>query len=103
MINGMPAAYTTAPVRTSRGFVDASVVAYQWDSDRVYHFVMLTQGGTIGPFTPMVNSLRRISAAEAAAIQPKVIRVVTVAQEIPCRASPSAWPTAISSSSGSWR
>ena len=27
----------------------------------------------------MVNSLRRISAAEAAAIQPKVIRVVTVA------------------------
>ena len=80
MINGMPAAYTTAPVRTSRGYVDASVVAYQWDSNRVYHFVMLTQGGTgIGPFTSMVNSLRRITAAEAAAIQPRVIRVVTVA------------------------
>ncbi len=79
-INGMPAAYTTVPVRTGRGFVDASVVAYRWDSNRVYHFVMLTQGGTgIGPFTTMVNSLRRITAAEAAAIQPKVIRVVTVA------------------------
>ena len=79
-INGMPAAFTSAQVRTSRGFVDASVVAYRWDPNRVYHFVMLTQGGTgIGPFTPMVNSLRRISAAEAAAIQPKVIRVVTVA------------------------
>ncbi len=80
MINGMPAAYTTARVRTSRGYVDASVVAYRWDADRVYHFVMLTQGGTgIGPFTPMVNSLRRITAQESAAIQPRVIKVVTVA------------------------
>ena len=80
MINGMPAAYTTARFRTSRGFLDASVIAYQWDSNRVYHFVMLTQGGTgIGPFAPMVNSLRRITAQEAAAIQPRVIRVVTVA------------------------
>lgn len=80
MINGMPAAYTTARFRTSRGYIDASVIAYQWDSERVYHFVMLTQGGTgIGPFTPMVNSLRRITAQEAAAIQPRVIQVVTVA------------------------
>ena len=79
-INGMPAVYTTARVRTSRGFVDASVVAYRWDADRVYHFVMITQGGAgIGPFASMVNSLRRITAQEAAAIQPRVIRVVTVA------------------------
>jgi predicted Zn-dependent protease len=79
-INGMPAAYTTTSVRTRSGFVDASVVAYRWDPNRVYHFVMLTQGGTgIRPFISMVNSLRRISPAEASAIQPKVIRVVTVA------------------------
>ena len=79
-VNGMPAAYTSARVRTSRGYVDASVVAYRWDSDRVYHFVMLTQGGAgIAPFTSMVNSLRRITPREAAAIQPKVIRIVTIA------------------------
>jgi predicted Zn-dependent protease len=79
-INGMPAAYSTARVRTSRGYIDASVVAYRWDADRVYHFVMLTQSRTgIGPFTPMVNSLRRITALESAAIQPRSLRVVTVA------------------------
>jgi predicted Zn-dependent protease len=78
-INGMPAASTTARVNTSSGPIDVSVVAYQWDAEHVYHFVMLTPAGYgIGPFAPMVNSLRRISAAEAAAIRPRVIDVVTV-------------------------
>ena len=80
IVNGVPAAYTTARVRTSRGMLDASVIAYQWGPQQVYHFVTLSQAGTgLGPFAPMVNSLRRISAQEAAAIQPRVIRVVTVA------------------------
>jgi len=80
-INGMPAAVTTARVNTQSGAIDASVVAYQWDSTRVYHFVMLTPGGSgVGPFTPMVNSLRRISPDEASAIRPRVIHVVTVAR-----------------------
>ena len=66
VINGMPAAFTTARVNTSSGAIDVSVVAYQWDPQRVYHFVMLTPGGSgIGPFTPMVNSLRKITPAEA--------------------------------------
>ena len=80
VINGMQAAYTTARVNTRSGAIDASVVAYQWDSGRVYHFVMLTAGGTgIGPFTPMVQSLRKLSRQEAAAIRPRIIHVVTVA------------------------
>lgn len=79
MINGIPAAYTTARASTSSGVVDLSVVAYEWNANTKYHFVMLTQGGAgIAPFAAMVNSLRRISAAEAAAIRPRVIRVVTV-------------------------
>src|SRR4051812_37542781 len=79
IINGMPAALTTVRVNTSSGLVDASVVAYQWDPQRVYHFVMLTRGGSgIGSFTPMVNSLRKITQAEAAAIRPRIIHVVTV-------------------------
>src|SRR3954453_21213931 len=62
IINGMPAALTTARVNTSSGLVDASVVAYQWDPQRVYHFVMLTPGGAgIGSFAPLVNSLRKIT------------------------------------------
>ena len=56
-------------------------MAYQWDANTIYHFVMLTRGGAgVGPFIPMVDSIRRISGNEAAAIRPKVIDVVTVRQ-----------------------
>jgi len=67
-------------VPTQSGVTDASVFAYQWDSSRVYYFVMLTPGGYgIQPFATMVNSLRRITPQEAAAIRPRVMRIVTVA------------------------
>ncbi|HEX8413742.1 MAG TPA: M48 family metalloprotease [Sphingomicrobium sp.] len=78
-INGIPAAYTTGRTRTRSGIVDVSVIAYQWNPNTVYHFVMLTQGGAgMAPFSGMVNSLRRITAAEASAIRPRVIQVTTV-------------------------
>jgi predicted Zn-dependent protease len=78
-INGIPAAYSTARVATQSGQVDLSVVAYRWDSDTAYHFAMITPAGSgLGPFEAMVGSLDRISAAEAAAIRPRVIDVVTV-------------------------
>jgi predicted Zn-dependent protease len=76
----MPAALATSHVNTDSGVIDVSVVAYQWDPQRIYHFVMLTPGGSgVGPFAQMVNSLRRLSAEEASAIRPRVIHVVTVA------------------------
>ncbi len=78
-INGIPAAYSTARVATQSGQVDLSVVAYRWDSDTAYHFAMITPAGSgLGPFEAMVGSLNRIGAAEAAAIRPRVIDVVTV-------------------------
>ena len=78
-INGLDAMYSVGRANTSSGAVDVSVMAYRWDRDTVYHFVMLTQAGQgIGPFASMVDSLRRISPQEAAQIRPKVIDVVTV-------------------------
>lgn len=78
-INGLPAAYTTAQTRSRSGVIDVTVVAYQWDADRVYHFITITPGGSAaGAFAPMINSLRKISVAEAAAIRPRIINVVTV-------------------------
>lgn len=78
-INGMPVAVTSARYQSISGPIDATVVAYQWDADRIYHFIMLTRGGTgVGPFASMVNSLRRITPQEAAAIRPRIIHVVTV-------------------------
>jgi len=79
MINGLPAAFTTARANTSSGAIDVSVFAYQWSPNTVYHFVMLTRGGAgVGPFVPMVQSLRRTTPAEEAAIRPRIIDVVTV-------------------------
>jgi len=78
-INGIPAEFTTVHVNTQSGLIDASVVAYQWDARHIYHFVMLTPGGTgFGAFAPMVNSVRKIPVAEAAEIRPRVIHVATV-------------------------
>ena len=80
-INGMPAAITATQAQSGSSFVDVSVVAYQWDRDTVYHFVMITRGGQgIGPFRSMVSSLRRLTASEAASIRPRIIDVVTVRQ-----------------------
>jgi predicted Zn-dependent protease len=78
-INSMAAAIASVTVRTDSGPVDASVVAYQADSTHVYYFAMLTPGGYgIGPFMPMVNSLRRITPQEAASIRPRVLHIETV-------------------------
>jgi predicted Zn-dependent protease len=78
-INGMQAAITTARVNTDSGLIDASVAAYQWAPQRIYYFVMLTPGGYgVGPFAPMINSLRRITPAEAAAIRPRIIHIENV-------------------------
>ena len=75
----MPAAYSTARVATQQGEVDVTVFAYRFDSNTAYHFAMITPAGSgLGPFSSMVQSLRRLSAAEAAAIRPRVIDVVTV-------------------------
>ena len=78
-INGMPAAIATAHVNTDSGPIDSSVAAYQWDPQRVYYFIMLTPAGYgVSPFVPMINSLRRITPAEGAAIRPRIIHVETV-------------------------
>ena len=78
-VNGIPATYVTGRANTSSGAVDVSVFAYQWDRDTAYHFVALTRAGEgLTPFASMVNSLRRVSTAEAAAIRPRVINVVAV-------------------------
>jgi predicted Zn-dependent protease len=78
-INGIRAAYSTARVQTQQGVVDVTVVAYQFDSNHAYHFAMMTRGGTgIGAFEPMVQSLRRLTPQQAAAVRPRVLQIHTV-------------------------
>ncbi|GAA4040068.1 M48 family metalloprotease [Sphingomonas rosea] len=78
-VNGIPVEYVIGRAQTSSGIVDVSVFAYAFDQNSAYAFTMLTRGGQgIGAFQSMVNSLRRISAQEAASIRPRVIDVYTV-------------------------
>lgn len=79
VINGIPAAISSGRARTQQGVVDIGVVAYQFAANRAYHIATLTRGGSgFGPFSGMIQSVRRLSDQEAAAIRPRVIQVVTV-------------------------
>ena len=77
-VNGIPAAYGQARVNNGSSQVDVVVFAYEFAKDRAYHFTAITQAGGASAFTPMFNSMRRISAAEAAQVVPRRIQVVTV-------------------------
>ena len=78
-INGLEAAYSMARAQTQSGVVDVTVVAYEFDNSHAYHFVTVTRSGTgLGAFSPMVQSVRRLTAQQAAAIRPRVLQIVTV-------------------------
>lgn len=77
-VNGIPAAYGTARVNSGNGQVDVVVFAYEFSNNQAFHFVTISQAGRSGVFTPMFNSMRRISQAEANQVVPRRIDVVTV-------------------------
>lgn len=78
-VNGLPAAWRTVRANTQSGQVDATVFAYDFGGGKAYHFLLLTSAGQrIGPFAPLVQSVRRLSAQEVAAIKPRRISLVTV-------------------------
>jgi predicted Zn-dependent protease len=58
--------------------VDVVVYAYEFASNRAFHFAAIVPAGQASVFTPMFNSMRRISASEASAITPRRVQVVTV-------------------------
>jgi predicted Zn-dependent protease len=76
-VNGVPAAYTTVRTQSGGSAVDVTVFAYQWSATEAFHFVTITQAGQANVFSPMYQSVRRISASEAAAIKPRRLAVVT--------------------------
>jgi predicted Zn-dependent protease len=78
-VNGLPAGYATLAADTQSGQVDVTVFAYEFGPSSAFHFLLITPSGTgIGPFTPMVESMTRLSAQEAAAIRARKVAVVSV-------------------------
>jgi predicted Zn-dependent protease len=78
-INGLPVAYRTLRANSKAGQVDATIFAYDFGGGKAYHFLLLTAAGQgVGPFTPMLQSMQRLSAQDAAAIKSRRVQVVTV-------------------------
>jgi len=77
-VNGLPAVFGTARVNNGQSQVDVVVFAYEFARDRAYHFAAITPAGRAGVFNAMFQSMRRITAAEAGAVVPKRLQVVTV-------------------------
>ncbi|MBI1250811.1 MAG: M48 family metalloprotease [Alphaproteobacteria bacterium] len=77
-INGLETVILPARAQTQSGqVVEVDVAAYRV-GDRAYHFLMLAPDGGAGPFSPMVQSMRRLTDAQAAALRPRRVEVVTV-------------------------
>lgn len=78
-VNGLPTAQATARAATGQSQVDVTVTAYDFGGNSKYYWVTIAPAGRgIGPFAPMLGSVARLSASEAAAIRPRVLDIVTV-------------------------
>nr|WP_246611010.1 M48 family metalloprotease [Aquisediminimonas profunda] len=77
-VNGLKAAYASAGANTQSGPVVVTVYAYEFAPNRAYHIVAITPSGSEGVFNSLFESVRRLSDADAAAIRPKKVTVVTV-------------------------
>lgn len=77
-INGVDAGISQARVNTRSGTVDATLAVYRWGPDSYYHLLMIAPAGGSDRFTPLVNSVRRLSPAETASIKGRRVSVVTV-------------------------
>jgi len=77
-VNGLRAAYGQARVRNGNNQVDVTIFAYEFANDRAYHFMAITPAGQSNTFGSMFQSMRRISANEAAQVVPRRLDVVTV-------------------------
>ena len=80
-VNDIDAAYATATASTQSGPVDVTIFAYRFTPETAYHFMTITaQGSGLGVFKPLVESFKRLSDADAAAIKPRRVKIVTVAK-----------------------
>jgi predicted Zn-dependent protease len=79
-VNGLPAMVGGARVNNGQQQVDVSVIAYDFGGGKAYHFAAITPAGQATVFNPMFNSMRRVTAQEAAQVVPRAIDVITAAR-----------------------
>jgi predicted Zn-dependent protease len=77
-VNGLSALVGEARVNNGNSQVDVIVYAYEFARNRAYHFTAIAPAGRAAVFNPMFQSMRPISQADAGAVVPKRLQVVTV-------------------------
>lgn len=77
-VNGLPAGYALMRTNSDSGAVDVMVFAYEFSPTQAVHFLTIAQADGTTAFDSMFASMRRITPAEAAAIKPRKVSVVTV-------------------------
>lgn len=77
-VNGIAAVVLPAQAQSRNGVVDLTIAAYDAGQGRAYQFIALTPAGQAATFTPLIESFHRPDAREMAAVQGRVIQVVTV-------------------------
>ena len=77
-INGLQAAHASAQVAGQSGVMVITVYAYEFAGNQAFHFLTLTPSTSSSAFNSLYQSVRRMSAQEAAAVKPRRIDVVTV-------------------------
>ncbi len=79
-VNGLRAAVGTARVNNGNSQVDVAIYAYEFAPGQAFHFQAIAPAGQMNTFGAMFQSMRRITQAEADAVVPRRIDVVTVAR-----------------------
>lgn len=79
-INGLPAVYASARVNNGNSQVDVVVVGYEFARNQAFHFAAIAPAGQAGTFEGMFRSMRRITQAEAGAVVPRRLQVVSVSR-----------------------
>lgn len=81
-VNGMPAATASGRVQMKSGNADVRFVAVGFPTDAILRFVIIAPPGGLSKIEPAVirsvNTLRHLSEAEAKAVKPVRLKVVTV-------------------------
>jgi predicted Zn-dependent protease len=75
-INGIEAGVGEARVATRNGTIDATLAVYRWGPDSYYHLLTVAPEGGAQAFAPLINSVRRLSAADA--VRSRKLAVVPV-------------------------
>jgi predicted Zn-dependent protease len=77
-INGLPVAYASASANSQGAPVVVTVYAYEFSARSAFHIASITPANGAATFSSLFQSVRRLSDGEAAAIKPRILRVVTV-------------------------